>query len=81
MFGKRNEKSYLEGELNATKACGKALAEAGPNIQKHFTDKEMVIILEEYLEIMKRASQYIWAKNKELGINIEGTVSEHKNSI
>jgi len=74
MFGKRNEKSYLEGEFNATNACGKAIAEAGNNIKINFTDAQMVIILNEHLEIMKRASHYIWDHNKKLGINIEGTI-------
>ena len=62
-----DNKSYLEGEMNALKACSQAIKEAldaiegQPSVDKHF-------VLVEFHGIMIRTSMLIKEKNEELGV-------------
>lgn len=68
----RNVESYLEGELNAVMACGRAIEEALEAINKKvfqsISADEKLFILLEFRGIMLRASQLIKDKNTELNI-------------
>lgn len=66
-----NKADYLEGELNAVKACGTAITEAVEAIKNNsieLTPGQSGWILIEFQGIMLRASMLIEEKNKTLGV-------------
>ena len=63
-----NVASYLEGEMNAVKACGKAIQEASDACRKKLKANDAEFVLLELLGIMLRASGLIKEKNESIGI-------------
>lgn len=62
-------KSYLEGEMNAVKACGQAITEASDACSKKLKNKDAEFVLLELMGIMMRASLLIKEKNQSIGID------------
>lgn len=66
---KRENNSYLEGELNAVSACGAAIQESLRAIKaRKLAESNELFILCQFQQIMAKASGLIEAKNKALGI-------------
>ena len=62
-----DNKSYLEGEMNAIKACAQVIQEALAAIEGQSSlDKDFVLI--EFMGIMIRTNMIIKGTNEKLGI-------------